>query len=132
MPGLPKISDSEWLVMTRLWEKYPQTATEIAETELDGKTLDSATARTLLRRLIAKKAVGYTVDENNLSIYHYHPLVCEKDCIRKENKRFFELYYRNNTSKLISGFFDDVEMSDDEIERLKKMLDAKKKGSQAP
>jgi BlaI family penicillinase repressor len=126
MQNLPPITESEWQVMARLWERFPQTAVEIVETKLDGKTLCDATVRTLLRRLVAKKAVGYTVDENNANLYHYYPLICERDCMLKESRHFLELYFRNNTSKLFTAFVDDMDLSNDEIDGLKKMLDAKK------
>lgn len=126
MANVPALSESEWAIMERLWEKFPLTAAELTEMELDGKKLPDATVRTLLRRLVAKKAVGFTVDEQNANLYHYHPLICEQDCIRKENKHFLELYYRNNTSKLFAAFIDDADLTNEEIERLKKMLDAKK------
>jgi BlaI family penicillinase repressor len=128
MPALPPLTESEWLIMKRLWDRFPQTAAEIVETKLDGEKLPDATVRSLLRRLVAKKAAAYTVDEHNANLYHYYPLICEQDCIRKENQHFFKLYYSNNTSKLISAFVDDFELSDEEIDNFKKLLDAKKKG----
>jgi predicted transcriptional regulator len=51
---LPALSKSEWLIMARLWAKFPLTAAKLAETELDGKKLPETTVRTLLRRLVAK------------------------------------------------------------------------------
>jgi BlaI family penicillinase repressor len=126
MPGLPSLSESEWMIMTRLWERFPLTAVEIVETELDGKTLPDATVRTLLRRLVAKKAVGFTVDENKANLYRYFPLICEQDCIRKENQHFLDLYYRGNASKMFAALVNDAVMSDEEIERFRVLLESKK------
>jgi BlaI family penicillinase repressor len=126
MANLPALTESEWLVMLRLWEKFPLTAAELLEITINGKTLPNTTVRTLLRRLVAKKAVGFSIDEQNANLYHYFPLISEQDCIRMENKHFLELYYRNNTSKLFAAFMDDADLNDEEIERFKMMLDDKK------
>lgn len=99
------------------------TAAEIVAKELDGKLLSDATVRTLLRRLVAKKAVGFSVDESNANLYYYHPLVCEKDCILKERRNFLELYYRNNIGELIAGFVSDTDISEHDAQQLKKILD---------
>lgn len=128
MMSLPALTESEWLIMSRLWQKHPLTAAELVEMELDGKRLPDPTVRTLLRRLVAKKAVAFTVDEQNANLYHYYPIISEQDCVRKENKHFLELYYRNNASKLFASFMDDADLSDEEIDQFKRLLEAKKKG----
>jgi BlaI family penicillinase repressor len=125
MGNSPALSECEWLIMSRLWRQSPLTAAEIVDTEMDGKTLPNTTARTLLRRLVAKKAVGFTVDNQNANLYHYFPIISEQDCIRKENKHFLELYYHNNTSNLFAAFMDDASLSDEEVAKLRKMLEEK-------
>ena len=125
MPRMPSITDTEWLIMARLWEKYPQTATEIAEMKLDGMSITCGSVRTLLRRLVAKKAVGFTVDENNASVYYYHPLICERDCVTYERRHFLSLFYRNNVGGLLVDIVNDTDLPPEEIERLKALLEKK-------
>jgi BlaI family penicillinase repressor len=127
LSNLPALSKSEWLVMARLWAKFTLTAAKLAETELDGKRLPETTVRTLLRRLVAKKAVGYSVDEQNASLYHYFPLICEQDCMQAENNNFLEQYYQNNKSKFFMTFMDSADLTNEEIENFKKILNAKKR-----
>lgn len=124
---LPTLTKSEWLIMARLWEKSPLTAAELVEMELDGKKQPNATVRTLLRHLIAKKVINFTVDEHNANLYHYFPLIGEQDYIHKENKEFLEMYYRGNKHKFFAAIVDDVDLNDEEIEYFKKMLDEKKR-----
>ncbi len=126
MKNIPPITEMEWQIMVRLWAKYPQTAAEIVATEMDGKTLGDATVRTLLRRLVAKKVVSFTVDERNANLYYYYPLICEQDCVLKERRHFLDLYYRNNIGSLIADFVSDTDISAEEIDRLKSLLDQKK------
>ncbi len=126
MPDIPRISKREWLVMTKLWEKYPQTATEVVEKVQAEINIGDSSIRTLLNRLVKKKAVGYTVDEGNANLYYYHPLVCEQDCIQEETRNFMELYYQNSIAKFFAAFINDSQVSVEEIERLRKILDDQK------
>jgi BlaI family penicillinase repressor len=123
--SLPALTESEWLIMLRLWEKSPLTAAELVEMQLDGNTMPNATVRTLLRHLVAKKVVNFTVDKHNANLYHYFPLIAERDYICKENKAFLKLYHRNNKSKFFATFMNDVGLSNDDIQQLRQMLDEK-------
>lgn len=123
---LPNISESEWLIMNKLWEKSPLTAAEIVEKIQREKDLAVTTIKTLLRRLIAKKAVSFTIDPINSKLYYYSPIVEQHDCVLKESRQFLSLYYENDLSKLFANFLEDAQLSDKEIEALKKTLDEKK------
>ncbi len=123
---LPNISESEWLIMNKLWEKSPLTAAEIVEKIQREKDLKITTIKTLLRRLIAKKAVSFTIDPKNSKLYYYSPIVEQQDCILKESRQFLSLYYENDLNKLFANFLEDTKLSDQEIEALKKILEQKK------
>ena len=59
MKKLPRISESEWLVMRILWSKGASTANEIVK-ELTGKTKwKPKTIKTLITRLMKKGAVRF-------------------------------------------------------------------------
>jgi BlaI family penicillinase repressor len=129
MPDIPKISDGEWPIMKILWSKHPRTTSEIIDIVQAERKIRETTIRTFLRRLVEKGAVGYTLDPKAANLYHYHPLVEEQDCTRQERRHFLELYYKNNVGKLVADFASDTEISDEEIEKLKQMLDAQKRKS---
>ena len=112
--------------MNKLWEKPPLTAAEIVEKIQREKDLEVTTIKTLLRRLIAKKAVKFTIDPKNSKLYYYFPIVEQQDCVLKESRQFLSLYYENDLNKLFANFLEDAKLSDKEIEALKKILDQKK------
>jgi len=59
MKKLPKISESEWVVMCVLWSKSPLAAQEVFE-HLDGTIKwKPKTVKTLIDRLVKKGAVKY-------------------------------------------------------------------------
>lgn len=123
---LPNISESEWLIMNKLWEKSPLTVAEIVEKIQREKDLQVTTIKTLLRRLIAKKAVSFTIDPKNAKLYYYSPMVEQQDCVLEESRQFLELYYQNDLNKLFANFLQDAALSAEEIEELKRTLEQKK------
>src|SRR4030043_2330677 len=79
----PKISEGEWEVMKVLWERSPLTANEIVETLSKRTRWQRETIRTLINRLVQKKAVGF---EKKGRQYHYPPFVAAAECVRAETK----------------------------------------------
>ncbi|MDL2300125.1 BlaI/MecI/CopY family transcriptional regulator [Clostridiaceae bacterium OttesenSCG-928-D20] len=124
---VPHITESEWTIMQKLWEKSPITASEIVSLVQQEKKLVQTTVKTLLRRLIAKNAVGFTIDEHNQKLYYYFPLVSEEDCIKDKSEHFLSLYYKDDAKKLFTAFVDNAELSSEEIEELSQMLEKRKK-----
>lgn len=129
MSDLPHITESEWLIMRQLWEKAPLTAAEIVDRLQTQTGLAPTTIKTLLRRLIAKKAVRFTIDEKNTKLYYYIPLVEEQDCVEKESRHFLSLYYKDNVQRLLTTFVDTNDLSDEEIDQLRQLLEKRKGGS---
>jgi len=63
-----KLTDAEWQIMNVLWERYPATARGIAERLPKQINWAYTTIKTLLTRLVEKKAVKET-KKGNTSIY---------------------------------------------------------------
>ena len=57
-----RISDAEHAVMEVLWEEAPLTAQDVAERVDPARGWSAATVKTLLGRLLAKRAVAHDVD----------------------------------------------------------------------
>ncbi len=122
---MARISESEWMIMNRLWEASELTAAELVERIQQERTLEPTTIKTLLRRLIAKGAVHYTVDPKNSKLYHYRPAVERQDCVRQENRQFLSLYHRNDLRALFASFLDDAHLSEEEAAQLRLLLERK-------
>lgn len=127
MSNLPHITESEWLIMNQLWNQSPLTAAEIVTLVNTEKKLAVTTVKTLLRRLISKKAVRFTIDKNNAKLYYYYPIVMEEECVLEKSKHFLSVYFRNNLEKLMTTFVDDSDLTANEIDSLKELLDKKRK-----
>ncbi|AOT69573.1 BlaI/MecI/CopY family transcriptional regulator [Geosporobacter ferrireducens] len=123
MKKLPSISDTEWQVMKVLWTNSPITSSQVIE-QLEGVTSwKPKTVKTLLGRLVRKNAVGFTQEGRS---YLYYPLVTEDACVKEESRSFLERVYGGALSVLLTNFLEDQDLTKDEIDQLKSILDKKK------
>ena len=122
MKKLPKISESEWLVMQVLWKKSPLTANEIVE-ELAGKSKwKPKTIKTLITRLMNKGAIKF---EKEGRLYKYHPAVSKDECVRMERGSFVRRVYGGINKPMLAAFLEDAKLSAEDISELKKILEQK-------
>ena len=124
MKGTPKISEAEWEVMRVLWSESPFTAIKIVELLTATTHWKATTIRTLINRLVEKRAVGYEKESRE---YHYYPLTAEADCIRAESHSFLRRVYRGALNPILSAFIENEELSPEDIEALKRILQKKGK-----
>jgi BlaI family penicillinase repressor len=121
---IPKISDSEWQIMKLLWQKAPQKSSEIIE-RLQGKVdWNAKTIKTLLNRLVNKKAINY---EKEGRAYLYFPIVKKEECQKAERHTFLHKVYNGAFKPMFAAFLEEENLSDEEIEELKKLLEKKGK-----
>jgi len=122
MKKLPKISESEWLVMRVLWSKSPLAAQDIFE-QLDSTTKwKPKTIKTLIDRLVKKGAVKYEKDGRR---YLYYPAVGREECVTTERKSFIKRVYGGITKPMLAAFLEDAELSGEDIAELKDILEQK-------
>jgi BlaI family penicillinase repressor len=125
MAKIPRISEAEWLVMKQLWAKSPSTANNIVEA-LSAKTKwKPKTIKTLLNRLVQKKALGYKKKGRE---YHYYPLADEADCIKAESHSFLRRVYNGATRPMLAAFLENEDLSQEDIKELKRILNGKTRG----
>jgi len=124
MKKLPQISDMEWQVMKVLWANAPLSANEVIE-KFDGvMSWKPKTVKTLLGRLVKKKALGFNKDGR---AYIYYPLVAEDECIKAESQSFLEKVFSGSLNVMFANFLEEQELSREEIAELKRILEQKEK-----
>jgi len=122
MKTLPKISESEWLVMRVLWSNGSLTANEVIK-ELSGKTKwKPKTIKTLITRLMKKGAVKFEKEGRK---YRYYPAVSEAECVRMERRSFVRRVYGGTTKPMLAAFLEDAKLSAEDISELRKILEQK-------
>lgn len=119
---IPKISEAEWQVMYILWTESPLTANQIIDRLKENTDWKPKTVKTLINRLLNKNAIDYS---QNGREYSYYPLVSKDECIKSENQNFLERVYGGALHTMLLNFIEKHEMSQEEIDELKKLLDNK-------
>ena len=120
--SLPQIADSEWEVMKVLWKKSPLTAREIIDALASVKDWKPKTVKTLLSRLVTKRALDYTQEGKN---YIYSPAVARKDCVKSETRSFLDRVYDGSPTPMIAAFIEDEKLGPEDLRELRKILDRK-------
>ena len=119
MKKTPKISEAEWEVMKVSWESSPATANEIVK-RLSGKShWKRETIRTLINRLVQKKALAF---EKKGRQYHYYPLVTEAECVKAETKSFLKRFDKSSIEPMLAAFVEEENLSPERLRRLRRIL----------
>ncbi len=124
MSDAPTISEAEWRVMKVLWSKHPSSANEIIAQLEQSTTWKAKTIKTLLNRLVNKGALGY---ERRGREYYYSPLISENETKRAESRSFLQRVFDGALKPALAAFIEDEELSAEDIDELKRMLDEKSK-----
>jgi BlaI family penicillinase repressor len=124
MPKTPKISEAEWTVMEVLWRKHPVTALEVVQQLAPHRQWQDQTIRTMLRRLIRKKALTYKAEGN---VYYYTPAVSRDQCVRGESRSFLQRVFGGAPQPLLVQLMQETRLSKNEIAELKRILRGKEK-----
>jgi BlaI family penicillinase repressor len=122
MKNLPKISESEWLVMRALWAKNPLGANEIYEQLAGRRKWKFKTVKTLIDRLTQKGAVRFEKEGRK---HKYYPSVAEKDCVATETRSFVRRVYGGVAKPMLAAFLEDAELSAEDIAELREILEQK-------
>ncbi len=111
------IANAELPIMKVLWQRGELTSPEIFE-DIDGNV---STLKTLLKRLVDKKAVG--TNKLNSRSYTYYPIISENEYIRAERKGFISRVFDGSKNKMLLNFVKEEEITRSDIEDLLKMID---------
>ena len=117
---LPRISDAEWRVMEVLWDLGEATANQVVSA-LDGEAeWKPKTVHTMLRRLLDKGALEHHKQGRE---YVYRPGVEARECQLAESRSFLDKVFDGKVVPLVAAFVEREDLSREEIDELKKILE---------
>ncbi|MBV7274809.1 CopY/TcrY family copper transport repressor [Clostridiaceae bacterium UIB06] len=119
----PKISEAEWEIMKVVWSKKMCTSSQIIEVIENNTEWKPKTVKTLISRLVGKNVLGYKEEGRK---YIYYPLMEESECIKDANQSFLSRVYDGAIKKMLVSFIKESNLSKDDIEELKRILDERK------
>jgi len=123
MKELPKISEAEWEVLKIIWENSPCTSNQIIERLENTTKWMPKTIKTLITRLVKKNVLGFNVDGR---VYFYYPLLTKQECVKAESHSFLKRIYNGTVKSMLINFIEDNELTKEEINELKEILDERK------
>lgn len=124
MSEIPKISNAEWEVMKIIWNNSEISSINIIQELKDKSQWKPATVKSLINRLLNKKAIGF----NKLGYeYFYYPLVSEDECIKFESQSFVNRVFNGSLKSMLLTFAQSDEISETDIAELKTILEQSSK-----
>ena len=114
------LSEKEWRVLEVLWETGGSELGEIVERMKKETAWSRNTVHTYLTRMEVKKLVFI---DKNVNPHIYKAAVEKNECQQSERKSFLSRVYKGSTSDMIAAFLKEEKISQEDRERLKKLLD---------
>ena len=119
-----KISESEWQVMNLVWERSPLSASEIVATLGPKNGWHQRTIRTLLDRLVKKKALKAKPEGKR---FLYEPRISREEGLRHESQSFLQRVFGGEPVAMLLHLVEETKLSKEDIEKLKNILSEKEK-----
>lgn len=117
-----EISKAEWQVMNAVWHGQPITAREIIELVGSTNNWSPATVRTFLHRLVKKGALKTEQDGNR---YQYRAAIPKSKTIKQASRSFLSSVFSGESGPLLTHFVKTSNLSADEIQQLRDLLEEK-------
>lgn len=119
-----KISPAEREVLSVLWRDGPLSTGDLVDRLNVSQGWTRGTTRTLIARLLQKRAVTRRVDGNR---HLYRAAIAEKECIRQESRNFLDRVFRGEPASMVLTLVEQTELSPEQIRRLREILDRKER-----
>ena len=114
------LSEREWTVLNALW-KTGGAELGVLVNELFKET--EWNRNTVLTYLTRMEAKGLVRIDKEVTPHIYYATIDREDCQKKERQSFLNRVYSGSAGDLIAAFLKEESISQEEKERLRKMLD---------
>lgn len=114
------ISEAEAVVMEVLWRQAPRSAEEILAELGPRQGWQEGTVKSLLNRLLKKKAVKAERDGRR---YLYAPRLTREQYVSQESKGLIDRLFDGRIAPLVAHFSEQRKLSRKDVAELRKLLD---------
>jgi BlaI family transcriptional regulator, penicillinase repressor len=119
----PKISSSEWEVMSVIWTRGPLAATDVFDALSAGHGWKQKTVNTFLTRLVAKGALSA---DRSGKAFIYTSLVGREKCVKAESDSFLQRVFQGATGNLVLHFCEHADLTPQETRELEQLIRSKR------
>jgi len=113
------LSDSEWKIISLLWEESPRTITQITAALRNETGWTKHTVITLLKRMESKGAIHFV---DNGRAKQYYPDVDQEQAVKQETESFLSKVFKGNVGLMINTLINQNSLSQEEIDELYDVL----------
>ena len=117
---MTRLSEKEWKVLDSLWDNEGAELKTIVDSLHQHTGWNKNTVLTYLTRMENKGLVR--IDKEHTP-HTYHSNVDRKTCQKQESRSFLDTVYQGSAADLITAFLKEEKMDEEEIAKLKQMLD---------
>lgn len=114
-----EISNAELVVMQVLWQTPNISANEVVAALDNATEWHEKTVKTLLNRLVSKKALGFEKDGR---AYLYYPLIAKQDYQQQQSRSFVERLFAGRITPLVAGLAKQNKLNADDVAQLKQLI----------
>lgn len=119
MPKTIDITNAELAILHVLWASSPQLSADIVNKVQQNNDWHEKTIKTLLSRLVKKGAVDFNKSGR---AYQYYPLVDQQNYQQHVSSTIVDRLFSGRVSGLVSGFAKQRDLSQEDVESLKKII----------
>ncbi len=114
-----RISDAELAIMEVLWNQAPLTAIDVAGRVANDRQWSLTTVKTLLSRLVAKKAIAHHADGRR---FLYSPCVQRDAYVTGESRRLVDRFFGGKLIPLMAHLTEQESLTAEEIAEMQRLL----------
>lgn len=117
---MKELSGAEWYVLESLWADSPKIGSQIVADLSKKRGWSRSTTLTMLRRMVEKDLIAC---DDSGKMKAYTPLIGREEAVKKETKSFLDRVYKGSVSMLLNGFVEKRNLTSEEIDELRQILD---------
>jgi BlaI family penicillinase repressor len=111
-------------IMQVLWDENEATARRITDALSESSPIAHSTVQTLLRKLEVKRAVAH---ERRDRTFYFRPIVAQSEVTRSAAQDLLSRVFQGSLSGLVAHLLDSDDVTPEEMQRLRALVDAKSK-----
>lgn len=117
-------SQSEWLIMEVFWASDTSlTAKEVIGKMKERADMSPRMVRVLINRLCQKGVLSYTVDEQDLRVYHYSVVKSKAECQREKSQKFVDSYFEGSQKNAMATLLQSAKLTEEQFQELSGILE---------
>ncbi len=116
-----RVTNSEWYVMSCLWEENPRTLMQLVPILKERVGWSKSTCATMVRRMAEKKLIGYKEEGKTK---YFFPKVRKEEVVVQETRDFLQRIYDGSIGMMMSALVQQNDLSKEDIQELQEILKA--------